>query len=361
MSSIRPNDRPLPFRRVSQITPRDHDWLWRWRFAFGKLAMLDGDAGEGKSLVALDLCARLSTGRPMPDGSPGPGPMDALIIQDEDGAEDTVTHRLRALGADIERISIWTADTDDDQFAIPSQLELLERMIRAVGARLVVIDPVLAYLDPHVFASSEQAIRRAFRPLKELAERCRCVILMVRHFAKNLRTRALYRGLGSVAFTNLCRCTWQVGRDPQHSDRRILVQGKNTLTARQPSLAYRLHGVEPAVGIEWLGESSWTAEQLGTRQPTPKLDRATAFLEDFLKDGPRQIHEIRTAARAQHISYRTLHRAAKSMKIRVRRLWRDRVQYCYWLLDGQTVPLSATPDDFDRYLADIERQRSAPQ
>lgn len=361
MNETAPDAHPLPFRRVSQITPRYHEWLWRSRFAFGKLAMLDGDAGEGKSLVALDLCARLSTGRPMPDGSAGPGPLDSLIIQDEDGTEDTVVHRLRALGADTDRIAVWTAEGDDDRFAIPSQLTLLDRMLGVTQARLVVIDPVLAFLDPHVFANSEQAIRRAFRPLKELAADRQCVILMVRHFAKLQRMRALYRGLGSVAFTNLCRSTWQVGRDPEHPDRRVLVQAKNSLVAPQPSLAYRLYGTEPAVAIEWLGESPWSAEQLGTPQPAPQQERATEFLSAFLKDGPRLSSEVRAAARAQRIATRTLNRAAKHMGVRTRRMWRDQVLVCYWLLDGQAVPISATPDEFDRYLADIEKQRSAPQ
>src|ERR1700720_1781447 len=144
-------DRPLPVRRASQLTPRMFDWLWMRRLAFGKLNMLDGDAGEGKSLVALDLCARLSTGRCMPDDTPGPGVVNSLIIQDEDGGEDTVICRLRALGADCERISIWTPDDNDDEpFSIPSQLKLLERMIIETKARFVVVDPILAFLDASV-------------------------------------------------------------------------------------------------------------------------------------------------------------------------------------------------------------------
>jgi hypothetical protein len=357
-----PVDRPLPCKRVSQLTPRSYDWLWRFRFAFGKLALLDGDAGEGKSLVALDLCARLSNGRPMPDSSAGPGVADSLIIQDEDGAEDTVRHRLQALGADLDRIGIWTPEEDDDAFAIPSRLGLLERMINATGARLVVIDPILAFLDARVFANSEQAIRRAFRPLKQLAERLSCVLLMVRHFVKQQRMRSLYRGLGSVAMTNVCRSTWQVGRDPEHADRRVLAQAKNNLAAPQPSLAYRLVGVEPATTVEWLGESPWTADQLGlTKQASPKLEQATAFLGEFLADGPRTSADVRAAARRHRIAPRTLNRAGKLLGVRTRRLWRDHVLYHYWLLPGQAIPTSAAPDDFDRHLAEIEKERSAPQ
>lgn len=357
------SDRPLPVRRASQLTPRMYEWLWLWRLAFGKLSMLDGDAGEGKSLVALDLCARLSTGRAMPDGSTGPGVVNSLIIQDEDGGEDTVICRLQALGADLERVSIWTPGDEDEPFSLPSQLKLLERMIGDTGARFIVIDPILAFLDASVLASSEQSVRRAFRPLQRMIESLRCVIQMVRHLGKVRRTRALYHGLGSVALTNLCRSTWLVGRDPQCPDHRVLAENKNNLGPPQPSLAYRLVGAGSAATVEWLGASPLCADQLGGgRKPSPKVEAACEFLLEFLKDGPRTSREVRAAARKQSIASRTLNRAAKTLKAKTRHLWRNHTQHTYWLLDGQCIPISASPDgapdEFDRYLADIEKQRS---
>src|SRR5437762_3142182 len=91
---------------ISQLTPRPVSWLWPGRLALGKLAILDGDPGLGKSLLALDLCARLSTGRPMPDGSAGPGVCNSLILNAEAGAADTIRPRLQALGADLERVFV---------------------------------------------------------------------------------------------------------------------------------------------------------------------------------------------------------------------------------------------------------------
>src|SRR5881227_1267701 len=102
-----PTTASLPWvRAVSQLTARPVTWLWPGRLALGKLNILDGDPGLGKSLVALDLCARLSTGRPFPDGGPGPGVGNALVLNGEDGAEDTVRPRLQALGADLERVFV---------------------------------------------------------------------------------------------------------------------------------------------------------------------------------------------------------------------------------------------------------------
>src|SRR5262249_8335547 len=131
----------------------------------------------------------------------------------------------------------------------------------------------------------------------------------------------------------------------------------------QPSLGYRLHGTV-APTVEWLGESPWSAEQLGVgRPPAPKADEACAFLAEFLKDGPRTSADVRAAARRQGIAPRPLTRAAKPPKVRPRRLWRDQVLHCYWLLPGQSIPTGASrdgvPDEFDRLLADIEKQRSA--
>src|SRR3954468_9774500 len=97
----------MHLRPISELTPRPFAWLWEGRLALGKLAVLDGDPGLGKSLLALDLCARLSTGRPLPDGSAGPGPVRVAVFNAEDDPDDTLSPRLRALGADLERCLVW--------------------------------------------------------------------------------------------------------------------------------------------------------------------------------------------------------------------------------------------------------------
>src|SRR5688572_2429946 len=98
----------------SQVQSRPIDWLWLYRLAFGKLAILDGDPSLGKSFIALDLCARLSTGRPMPDGSPGPGIANCMYLFAEDGKADTVRPRLTRLGADHDRVLLPNLDDDDE-------------------------------------------------------------------------------------------------------------------------------------------------------------------------------------------------------------------------------------------------------
>src|SRR5437773_12302183 len=103
MSQSTPSGRSIGLRPASKIVTRPVEWLWPGRLPLGKLAILDGDPGVGKSLFTLDLCARLSTGRPFPDGSPGPGPSNSIVLDGEDGGEDTVCPRLQALGGYLER------------------------------------------------------------------------------------------------------------------------------------------------------------------------------------------------------------------------------------------------------------------
>src|SRR5438105_8681917 len=106
MATFLTRDRSVCLQPVSQLTARSLDWLWPGRLALGKLAILDGDPGLGKSLLTLDLCARLSTGRPMPDGSPGPDVASSVVLNGEDGGADTVAPRLEALGADLDRVFV---------------------------------------------------------------------------------------------------------------------------------------------------------------------------------------------------------------------------------------------------------------
>src|SRR5438477_12129013 len=107
------SDESIGLRPASEIVARPVAWLWPGRLALGKLAMLDGDPGVGKSLVTLDLCARLSTGQPFPDGSSGPGPCNSLVLDAEDDGEDTVRPRLQALGADLDRVFVLDRATLD--------------------------------------------------------------------------------------------------------------------------------------------------------------------------------------------------------------------------------------------------------
>jgi hypothetical protein len=188
------------------------------------------------------------------------------------------------------------------------------------------IDPVLAFLSPRVQTASDPAVRRALFPLMQLAEKHDSVILFIRHLNKKDGSRALYRGLGSIAFAGLCRSSWLLGRDPHDGRRSVLAQVKNNLAPLQPSLAFLPvveEGKPPA--LDWQGPCSWTADQLlagagRTHARTEAGDRARDFLATLLAEGPRTAREIWAAAEAQGVAERTLSRAKDALEIRTIRV-----------------------------------------
>src|SRR5205807_5681244 len=113
---------PMSITAANAVVAQTVSWLWPERIPLGKLLILDGDPDLGKSLLSLDLCARLSTGRPFPDGQPGPGPANALVLSAEDTAHDTIAPRLRHLGADPKRVFVWQRDTDDEPWPVAMYL-----------------------------------------------------------------------------------------------------------------------------------------------------------------------------------------------------------------------------------------------
>src|SRR5258708_6123654 len=130
----------MPVKPAKQVVGQAVSWLWPDRIPLGKLVLLDGDPDLGKSLILLDLCARLSTGRPFPDGRTGPGPGNALVLSAEDNAADTIVPRLARLGADPERVFVWERASDGEEWPwqCPAQMDRLDDALGRTDARLAV-------------------------------------------------------------------------------------------------------------------------------------------------------------------------------------------------------------------------------
>jgi RecA-family ATPase len=348
---------------VSQVQPREIDWLWRWRLAFGKLAMLEGDPDLGKSFIALDLCARLSTNRPMPDGSAGPGVANSMYLFVEDGDGDTVRPRLAQLGADIDRVYVPDFRRCHAPLFLPHDLPRLREFINHCQPQLVVLDPVLAFLDKTVQCFNEQSLRRLLTPLKALAEETHCVILLVRHLNKAVGLRALYRGAASIAFSAACRSEWLVARIAEGEGRCVLAQQKNNLAPRQPSLAYEVRKAADGKPIlVWHGESDWSAERvLNSRRPrlAARRDEAAAFLREFLQDGPKTSRQIWAAAGKHGFKEITLRRAARKLELEFHAVWQDDDRLSYWLLPGQAPPPPDPATDLEPWLAPMRERYPA--
>jgi hypothetical protein len=350
-----------PMIPLTQFSPRPLHWLWPGRLAVGKLAMFDGDPGRGKSLITLDLCARITTGRAMPDGTGAAPSANVIIIQGEDFPDDTVLPRLQGLGADIARVMVFRRNlfVKRRPFSLPSGAKLLDRALAMNRPRLLVVDPIMAFLDRDVQSSSDQGVRRALSCLALSADKYACACVLVRHMNKRGTGRSIYRGGGSIAFNAACRSSWLFDADPADPARQIMAQIKNNLAPPQQSLAYRIHnapGAQPT--LEWLGPVSVSADDLlaraGRKPPKPlAFDRACEFLPALLDNGPLPTQQIWQAARAQGLQRRTVQSAREFLGIRFTRVWNGRQQLTYWLLDHQKLPDSIPADQRSDDLDDL--------
>jgi archaellum biogenesis ATPase FlaH len=305
--------------RLSEVTAEHVESVFGGRIHLGKINLIDGDPGLGKTLLALDLAARMSAGLPMPDGTPCEA-AGVVILSAEDGLSDTLQPRLQAAGAELSRIvAIRTIpDPDGDRFPeIPRDLSAIEDAIVQMSARLVIIDPLVAYLGAQTNSFRDQDVRRALAPLAEMAERRRVAVIAVRHLNKREDAKAIYRGGGSIAFAGAARSALLVASDPQDTEKRVLASVKNNLAAQPASLAYRVVPSGSSIRIEWLGTSSHTAQSV-LAVPS-KTATAVAFavstLRTILANGPVTAEDAKAEAQRRGIAPRTLDRAKQELGV----------------------------------------------
>lgn len=345
----------MKLRPVNELTPKVVEWLWPGFLVVGNIVILDGDPGLGKSLLTIDLASRLTSGRPWPDGAASPGPAPVLFLCDEDG-DHIVVPRLKNAGADLSRVYLWPRVTDGGLPRLPSEIARVEEIVKDTGAKLIVIDPIMAFLDKSVDVNTDANVRRALRPLMNLAETHGCAILLVRHLNKDDGPQSLYRGGGSIAFVAACRTAWLVGRDPRNRDRYVLSQPKNNYAPIPASLAYALPADGPRV--EWHGQSHWSADDVTVRRrPRRRRDLAAAFVRSILADGPRNAREIWDEAVRQGFSERTMRRARKDVKIEYQLVRTTGKPATFWCLPGQNVPgHESTRTELDEMIEKLDEQ-----
>ena len=260
--------KPLPpVVALSQIAPEPLRWLFPGRLAAGKITVLDGDPGLGKSTLLCELAARISRGDPLPGGEATP-PRPVVIMSAEDDPYDTIRPRIDAAGGDSRRVIAFATLPDHDSTgtlgAIPDHVSILEEIIARTQAALLVIDPLVAFLARGHNENSNQGVRRAFHSLKGLAERTGVAIVAVRHLNKSMTVNPLYRGGGTIGIIGAARCGLLLALDPDDPERRILASTKDNLGLPPPAFAFRLlsSAGSDVARVVWDGESKWTAEQL---------------------------------------------------------------------------------------------------
>jgi hypothetical protein len=322
-----PRRHRLSARRVSTVDREQLDWLWPGRIPLGKLTLLAGDPGLGKSLVTLDIAARVSTGRPWPDCPLLPQPVgEVLLFNSEDGLEDTTAPRLDKAGADdtriiaVEGVEVFAGGDKPTRvyFSLEHHLPQLEEALAEwPDVRLIVIDPISAYCgqtDSHKNAE----VRALLAPLADLAGRSHAAIVAVTHLNKTGGPKAVYRAMGSLAFAAASRAVWAVVQDPDDRHRRLLLPAKLNLAQDPLGLAYRVEDgriVWEPDPVAMHADDAFRAEAAGpSKADRPsQRDEAEGWLREFLAGGPRPSKEVSEYGQEAGFTLITLRRAFKAM------------------------------------------------
>jgi hypothetical protein len=303
-------------------------WLWFRRIPRGRLTVMAGVPGCGKSFITCDLAARVSRGRPMPDGA-ACEVGSVLMVCAEDDARDTIKPRLDASGADASRIvmldGVYQSRANQLRthaaFTL-ADVDALDRALQSGDYSLVIIDPIGSYLGARVDAHRDNEIRAVLAPIAELAREHDVAIVLVAHTRKAAAAHADDLVLGSRGFTGLARSVLHCMIDPDDQDRRLLLPGKNNLSKPAPGLALTIDGDPARVHWEDQPVSTTAAEVLaraGGRGDSGARAEAEQWLTDELSDGPKPAADIKVRAEKDGISIRTLERAKSRLGVTSRR------------------------------------------
>ena len=333
---IYPERSPAPvLTPLSNVQPQKVRWTWPNRIPEGKLSILAGNPGLGKSFLTLDTAARVSKGDPWPD-SDVPNPIGSVVLLSaEDGLADTIRPRLDAAGADVSKIValegiVVRKGSYAREFDLTKDLAALEQAIRRMpDTRLVIIDPITAYMgstDSHKNAE----VRRVLAPLARIAERHHVAVIAVSHLNKNDAQQAIHRTMGSLAFVAAARAVWLVIRHKDQKDKRRLVPCKANLSINPTGLAFEIvDGV-----VEFDAEPFEVDSPDDFTSDKSAMDRAVDMLQDLLKDGRVAATKVFGLAKKRQISVSTLKRAKTRLGITAMKKGSTKFGAWYWQLPG---------------------------
>ena len=303
-----PQEETVEIIRMSEVDTQTVEWLWKPYIPFGKVTIVQGNPGEGKTYFAMRLAAACTNRKPLP-GMETLEPFNIIYQTAEDGLGDTVKPRLMEADADLEKVLV----IDDRDTPLTLADERIARAIRENNARLVIIDPVQAFLGADVDMNRANEVRPIFRSLGDIAQATGCAIVLIGHLNKAAGTQSTYRGLGSIDITAAVRSLLFIGKLKDSPTTRVLIHEKSSLAPPGQSLAFSL-GDEK--GFEWIGAYDITADELLTGTDTAKTESKTAQAEmlilELLADGKRMPSaELEKTVNERGISSRTM-RTAKS-------------------------------------------------
>lgn len=314
----------LKMIRMSEVQSQEIEWLWYPFIPYGKLTIIQGDPGDGKTTMVLNLAAKLSKGEALDENMKVTEPANVIYQTAEDGLADTVKPRLELAGADCERIIV----IDESDKSLSMVDERLEQAIVRTGARLLILDPIQAYLGGGMDMNRANEARDMTKKLGALAEKTKCAIILIGHMNKASGNKAAYRGMGSIDFFAVARSVLLVGRVEGESNTRAVVQIKNNLAAFGHPKAFALS----EDGFKWLGDYEITVDEVlgGITPKANKMEQAKQMLRELAETQSAVLsNEIFDRANELGISKRTLENAKKELGVQTRKInnaW-------YWELD----------------------------
>lgn len=273
------SEKIIPVRKMTEIKETIVEWLWYPFIPFGKVTLIQGDPGQGKTWLAMHLAAACTNRKELPNELP----MDSFNVfyqTAEDGIGDTIKPRLMQCGADMERVRVIVEDDAMLSLTDPR----LELAIKQNNVKLLIMDPIQAYLGPDVDMNRANEIRPLFRYLGGVAERTGAAIVLIGHLNKNAGTHANYRGLGSVDISAAVRSILLVGKVEKETERdvRVVIQTKSSLAPKPTPVAFTLENSK----LEWIGEYEITEQELMSgkagKQKETKLEQAMKLIRQIL-------------------------------------------------------------------------------
>lgn len=354
-------------RCAADIKIKPIDWLWKNRFAKGKLSMIAGEPGLGKSQVLASMTAFITTGAIWPDGEKCEKG-NAIILSAEDDAADTIVPRLMAAGADLSCVriidnvkkAVSVHNEGLSQFSLDCDLKALENLIVETGnIQAIFIDPIASYLGTRIDDHKNAAVRSILTPLSKLAEKYGIAIICVTHLNKCESQKAINRMIGSIGFVAAARAAFAVIRDKDDKDKRLFIPIKNNIGNDQTGIAFHIESYDlenniKTSRIKWSNEViNEVADELLCAKPDREgksaLDEAKEFLYEAVKDGKRLATDIFAQAENEHMSEKTLTRAKRDLGIKSEREGFGSGSKVFWRLpdsrenptiDGQNIHTS---------------------
>lgn len=318
----------VPMIRMSDIETKEVGFLWNPYIPFGKLTILQGDSGNGKTYLAMYLCAACTNGKPLPHMEMIE-PCNVIYQTAEDGLDDTIKPRLEEAGADLSRV-LTINDYDTDPLTLAD--ERIEKAIRQTNAKLVIIDPIQAFLGANVDMNRANEVRPLLRKIADVAQRTGCAIVLIGHLNKASGQQSGYRNLGSIDFRAASRSVLVVGKSKDDPNIRVMAHDKSSLAPAGTSLAFVLGDED---GFRWIGEYDVTADELlsGIEKKAPsKIHEAKDLILNMLSNGKEVLSEdIDRVAIKRGISSRTVRDAKKELGIVLKCRCIEGHKKVYWL------------------------------